>query len=336
MPLWRMPRRWMDEGWREMISPENVGMVAAADLAVRLALVRPLLGEINDLKRVRVAGRSGSLADQGFARSWGDLIGGSSADLVARREIGFAVAAARLGGIDAAILDDAGLSRPEVESVLQAAIHAVTGPLGPAWLDRIGLAGVDLADPALFLASRRNLPEFVGRLQTQPRAGATRPGYARLVLEPPENHAEHCYITAVYAGLTAPCFGADPAVAFVAGLAHHLHNAYLPDSGFAGEELLGHHLLPIMERCTERAIEQLPAPLVAVVRAARAILPNADTPEGRAFHAGDVFDRVLQMEQYARVAAFETRQALRDLDLVHPGPTQGFHQAVLAAVGLWS
>ena len=69
-------------------------------------------------------------------------------------------------------------------------------------------------------------------------------------------------------------------------------------------------------------------------RSARAVLPDATTAEGRAFHAADVFDRVLQMEQYARVAAFETRQALVDLDLVHPGPLQAFHQDVLDAVGL--
>ena len=319
-----------------MIFPESVGMVISSDLVARLVLVRPLLGEINDLKRVQVAGRSGSLADQGFARSWADLVDGFPPDLVARREVGSAIAAARLGGIDAAILDDAGLSRAEVVAILRAAINEVAGPLGPDWLDLIGPACTDLADPRTFRDSRRELPEFAKRLQTQPRAGATRPGHARLVLEPPENHAEHCYITAVYAGLVAPWFGADPTVAFLAGLAHHFHNAYLPDSGFAGEELLGHHLQPIMERFTERAIEQLPGPLVDVVRAARAILPDAATPEGRAFHAGDVFDRVLQMEQYARGAAFETRHALHDLDLVHPGPIQGFHQAVLAAVGLWT
>lgn len=308
----------------------------AAGNFARLAPLRPLLGEINDLKRVRVAGRSGSLADQGFERSWGDLIRGQDPDRVARREVGFAVASARLGGIDAAVLADAGLTGDEIAVVIRAALDEVTGPLGPGWFGLVEPAFAALVDPASFRPTARDLPEFVGRLRAQPRAGATRPGHARLVLEPPEDHAEHCYITAVYAALVASEFGADPAVAFLAGLAHHFHNAYLPDSGFAGEELLGRHLVPIMDRCTERAFAQLPDHLVGAVRAARAVLPDAETPEGRAFHAGDVFDRVLQMEQYARVAAFETRQALEDLDLVHPGPIQAFHQDVLAAVGLWS
>ena len=315
-------------------------MVSAGESAAMLTLTRQLdpfrimLGEINDLKRIRVAGRTGSLADQGFARSWRSLVRGEAPELVARREVGFAVASARLGGIDAATLLDAGLNGPEIEEILRASIAEVAGPLDSAWFVGVepvlqgtsDLSGLDKASPAL--------PEFVERLQAQPRAGATRPGRPRLVLEPPENHAEHCYITAVYAALIAPGFGADPALAFLAGLVHHFHNAYLPDAGFAGEELLGEHLLPIMERFTARAIEQLPAALMPAVAAARAILPDAATPEGQAFHAGDVLDRVLQMEQYARVAAFETRQALDDLDLVHPGPLQAFHQQVLAAVGL--
>ncbi len=59
------------------------------------------------------------------------------------------------------------------------------------------------------------------------------------MFEPPENHAEHCLAVAVYGVLLAPRYGADPSVVFLAGLAHHLHNARLPDSGFTGEALLG-------------------------------------------------------------------------------------------------
>ncbi len=43
------------------------GHVSAGGVSV-LAGLRPLLGEINDLKRVRVAGRPGSLAEEGFFR----------------------------------------------------------------------------------------------------------------------------------------------------------------------------------------------------------------------------------------------------------------------------
>ena len=45
-------------------------------------------------------------------------------------------------------------------------------------------------------------------------------------------------------------------------------------------------------------------------------------------------DRVLQMRQYDRVARFTTSQALDDLELVHAGPIQAFHVAVLAEAGL--
>ncbi len=301
----------------------------------RLASFRPILGEINDLKRVRVSGRAGSLADQGFARSWGALVDGQSPEQVARRELAFAVASARLGGIDASTLLDAGLGRGEVEAVLRASIVEVGRPLGADWLAWVNPMVVELADPPKSKPAGPGLPEFVERLQGQPRAGATRPGHPRLILEPPENHAEHCYITAIYAVLVCPLLGADPGVAFLAGLSHHFHNAYLPDSGFTGEELLGKHLTLIMDRFNERAIGQLPDALVGPVKAARAILADSETPEGRAFHMGDVFDRVLQMEQYSRVAAFDTRQALEDLDLVHPGPLQAFHLEVLAAVGLF-
>ena len=299
----------------------------------RLAPIRSMLGEINDLKRIRVAGRVGSLAEVGFARSWEALIAGQVPERVARREAAWSVASARLGGIDAATLTEAGLGRGEVEAILRASIVEISRPLGSDWLASIEPMIAELANPSNG-TTRHLLPEFVARLQAQPRAGATRPGRPRLILEPPENHAEHCYITAVYAVLVSFLLEADPGIAFLAGLSHHFHNAYLPDSGFAGEELLGDHLAPIMEEFSLRSIGQLPEALVPLVLEARMVLKDAETPEGRAFHAGDVFDRVLQMEQYSRVAAFETRQALEDLDLVHPGPLQAFHREVLSAVGL--
>ena len=78
------------------------------------------------------------------------------------------------------------------------------------------------------------VPGFVEALCRQPRAGATAPGRPRLIVEPPENHAEHCWAVAVYGALLADDVDADPADAFLLGLAHHLHNAVLPDAGFAG------------------------------------------------------------------------------------------------------
>ena len=255
------------------------------------------------------------------------LAAGQPPDRVAARELAHAVASARLGGIDAATLKAAGLGRDEVRSVLVAAIDAA----GPDLPSKVG----DLVDLLIDDGGPTAAPPpFVALLAMQPRAGATRPGRPRLVLEPPENHAEHCYLTAIYAAMTAPLFGAEPTGPFLAGLAHHFHNADLPDSGFAGEELLGDHLRPIMDRFTARALGQLDPRLSQAVVQARTLLDHADSPEARAFHAADVLDRVLQMEQYARVAAFETRQALDDLKLVHAGPLQAFQNGVLAAAGI--
>src|SRR3954470_21991987 len=91
----------------------------------------PLLREINGLKRVRAAGIAGSLAARAFRRSWGRLVAGDSPATVALRETALAVAAARLGGIDRAMLTRAGLSGDEATEVLQSAFDAVAEPLDP-------------------------------------------------------------------------------------------------------------------------------------------------------------------------------------------------------------
>jgi hypothetical protein len=283
----------------------------------------PLLREINDLKRVRAAGIDGTLAARAFRRSWGRLVAGDSPVTVALRETALAVAAARLGGIDRAMLTRAGLSGEEATGVLQSAFDAVAEPLDPLLAatlrDHLSEPDPAPAEP----------PAFVHDLERQPRAGATRPGYPRLILEPPESHADHCMMVAVYAVLAGPAYGADPAVPFLAGLSHHFHNAVMPDSGFAGEMLLGRHLEPMMVLLTDEIIATLPDHLARACREARRILPDA-----KAFHSADVIDRVLQMDQYARVAGFELRHAVEEMELVHAGPLQDFQTGLLRTVGL--
>jgi 5'-deoxynucleotidase YfbR-like HD superfamily hydrolase len=296
-------------------------------MSVDAALI-PLLREINDLKRVRAAGIDGTLAARAFRRSWGRLVAGDSPVTVALRETALAVAGCRLGGIDRTMLTRAGLSAGEATEVLQSAFDAVAEPL-----DRLLAATLrdHLGEPEPAAAEA---PAFVHDLECQPRAGATRPGHPRLILEPPESHADHCMIVAVYAVLVGPAYRADPAVPFLAGLAHHFHNAVMPDSGFAGEMLLGRHLEPIMARLTEEIVAMLPDHLARACREARTILPDAETPEAKAFHSADVIDRVLQMDQYARVASFELRHAVEEMELVHAGPLQDFQTGLLRTVGL--
>ena len=296
-------------------------------MSVDAALI-PLLREINDLKRVRAAGIDGTLAARAFRRSWGRLVAGDSPVTVALRETALAVAGCRLGGIDRTMLTRAGLSDGEATEVLQSAFDAVAEPLDP-------LLAAALRDHLSELEpAAAEAPAFVHDLERQPRAGATRPGHPRLILEPPESHADHCMIVAVYAVLVGPAYRADPAVPFLAGLAHHFHNAVMPDSGFAGEMLLGRHLEPVMARLTEEIIATLPDHLARACREARTILPDAETSEAKAFHSADVIDRVLQMDQYARVASFELRHAVEEMELVHAGSLQDFQTGLLRTVGL--
>lgn len=305
---------------------------------VRLAAVPGAFREIGDLKRVRVAHARGSVAERAFVRSWSALVAGADPARVAAVECAAALAGARLAGVDATVLREAGLTPDEVTGVLARAVREVAGGLHPATVDRARAALPVLVSTTAGRRGARNQdsegPGFVDALCRQPRAGATAPGRPRLIVEPPENHAEHCWAVAVYGALLADDVHADPADAFLLGLAHHLHNAVLPDAGFAGEMLLGPHLEPVVERLAERELATMPAALAQRVRELLAYRADAATPVGRAFHAADVLDRVLQCHHHARAAGFTAEQALGDLELVHAGPVADYHHAVLAAAGL--
>lgn len=292
-----------------------------------LAAFTPLAAELGDLKRIRDASSPDSLASRLFRDSWAALLAGQNVDQVAMIATADALAATRLGGVNAGVLTMAGLTPEQARSVLGNAFDEVAGPVDRrlAPLLRGVLGQVMRAGTA---------PDFAEALIRQPRAGATCPGKPRIVLEPPEGHGDHCLVVAVLGCVLAPRFGADPATVFLAGLAHHLHNAVLPDSGFAGEVLLGDHLVPILERLFARELATLPETLRFRTEQALATIPDASTADGRAFHAADVIDRVLQMRHYHQVSAFTVDQALDDMDLVHAGPVQAFHMLVLRDAGL--
>ncbi|MGI4810755.1 MAG: hypothetical protein ACRYF2_21930 [Janthinobacterium lividum] len=291
---------------------------------VRLA---GLAAELGDLKRLRDASSPDSLATRLFRRGWGALVVGQPIDTVAYACTAAATAACRLGGIDRFVLESAGLSTLDADAILERGFDEMAGIIDP------GLASI-LRHHLTTPLSANSAPAFAEALIRQPRAGATCPGKPRIVLEPPEGHGDHCMIVAVLACILAPRYDADPATAFLAGMAHHLHNAHLPDSGFAGEILLGDHLGPIMQTLFARELATLPVSLAATTRAALGQIGTAETPVGRAFNAADVIDRVLQMQHYDQVAQFRTAQALEDLDLVHVGPVQAFHYGVLRESGL--
>ncbi|QAT81845.1 hypothetical protein EJ065_0236 [Corallococcus coralloides] len=297
----------------------------------RLAELRPLLSELMDLKRIRTPDHPDGLAAHGFRRAWAALASGMEPRIVALRETARALAAVRLGGLDLDVLQRAGLSPLDATRVLHRGLEAVAAPLEPGLRERLTVALSQTPEEACHAPP----PLFVERLVHQPRAGATFPGRPRILVSPQEGHADHCYAVAVGAVLVAPCFGASPALPFVAGLSHHLFNAALPDAGYGGEALLGDLLEPAMKRLTERALSSLPERLAGVVRQALALTGNVDSAEARAFNAADALDRVLELEAHARAAGFTLRQAMEDLELIHPGPLQTFGNDVLRDAAVW-
>ena len=129
-------------------------------------------------------------------------------------------------------------------------------------------------------------------------------------------------------------YDADPTAAFIASMAHHFHNAAMPDSGFSGEVLLGPALDAVIERARETAMAELSLSVAAEVRAALAPIGGDVEPHARAFHVGDVLDRVLEIEQHLRAATVTMDDVLVTYGLVHDGPVKGFHDRILGEVGL--
>lgn len=158
-----------------------------------------------------------------------------------------------------------------------------------------------------------------------------------MILEPAESHGDHCLLVAVYAVLLSPWFGADAGTAFVCGLGHHLFNGSLPDAGFNGDVVLGR--AGVLGRVTAAAFDaayaQLPTAVADGVREAVAFTRHVDPPVSRAFHAADVFDRVLEMDWFARCARFTLADAVVGLDIVHVAAEQRFQKDVLAEAGIW-
>ena len=295
----------------------------------------PLLRELGDLKRVRSANQAGTVAERLFALAWRRLVAGEDTASVARDVTVRALIATKMGDLGGTDLRKAGLPEPAVERILGEAFDAVTHLLAADVRQglRGGAAGVRLddgADPGQSVVA----PAFVAQLMRQPRAGATAPGRPRVMLEPPENHAEHCLCVAVVGVLLAWETGADAGQVFLASLAHHLHNALLADSGFAGEMLLGDWLTPAITGATELALAELKPGLGQRVVEACRILPDAETAEGRAFHAADTLDRVLQMEHHLRGATTSMAYLQNEMGLVHAGPIKPFQDALLARMGL--
>lgn len=290
----------------------------------------PFFRELGDLKRIYSALAPGSIAERLFVAGWAALVRGDDPALVMRQVVASALVSARLGDLDLATLMSLGLGDRATE-VLERAFDEVTGDLAPELRADLR-AALPLGRPTM-----GDTPDFVGKLARQPRAGVTCPGKPRIMLQPAENHAEHCLMVAVYGVLASPWHGADPVAVFLAGMAHHLHNADMADSGYSGEMLLGDLLDQVIAAARQASLDELAranAELADQVRAALSPIAGDATPEARAFHVGDVLDRVLEIEQHGRAAQLTMTVVLHDYGLVHDGPVKAFHDRILLDAGL--
>ena len=300
-----------------------------------------LLTDLQDLKRIAPAGVRYSLADELFVAAWRGVLAGRDWAEVADETTVRAIVYVLLPGVDTTFFRAAELSAAVATGTIVKAFDQVTGGrLSHVTRQRLRLAlpGVlgTLVDPE---KDRPDVhcepPACIERLRQQPRAGATHPDFPRLVLLPAESHADHCLLTAVYACLYAAEYAADPGLAFVCALAHHLHNAYLPDCGWAGELALEPHLDHIIATCRRTALKDFPPHLRPRLLAALKHHETIATPAGKAVSSGDVLDRVLDVKWRTRAAAVTDQDVLGDLDLVHPGPLKDFQTELLNATGLW-
>jgi hypothetical protein len=228
------------------------------------------------------------------------------------------------GAINAKILNQAALPPEKIQIILERSFDLSAAPISKDLQAELRANLIREFEP-----NQLSAPVFARNLTAQPRSGAAKPGAAKLVFDAPENHAEHCITVAIYAVLLTPVFGANIETVFLAALAHHFHNAYLPDSGFAGEELLGEFLPIIFKNLREKCLAELPENLRGSVRQTFILTEHAETPEAKAFHAADVIDRVLQMRHHAEINEFTLKYALEEQELVHAGAIQKFHYEVL-------
>ena len=241
------------------------------------------------------------------------------------------VSAARLGAITPSVLRDIGIDESESALILKNAILAQRSLSAPL---RDSLTN---ACDVLNLVCLENVPQnpdWITRLAASPRAGATCPGKPRIALEPAEMHSDHCVMVAAYAFLLADTFGANREDAWLIGLCHHFHNAYLPDAGFTGEILLGNQLDRVVKSLRLRVLDTLSVSNRERIDRLFDEINDLQSPLAQTFHAADTIDRVVQMEHYERAAQFRVATALEDFNLVHEGAAQEFQHALLRSIGI--
>lgn len=313
-----------------------------ADLTFQQVQMLPLLEQLQDLKRIRSAEFAGTFAAHRYRQVLHRLAQGLEGSHTlpcfskfALEETLLAVITTRLGALSPEVLRRLGVPSRQIREICQAAFDEHKGAWHGVMPESAFEEMVQASDLSKeLLSGNQPLDTLINRLCAEPRAGATAPHKQRVLVVPQESQAEHCYLTAVTAVTLAGYFDADPGQTFTTALLHHLHNAYMPDAGFAGEVLLGESLDSVIWAARQQAFTHLAPPLRELATQAAATMTHLETPLARVVNAADAIDRVLQTRFHQQMAAFDAKRVQRELNLVHEGPLQAFQNAVLQTLGV--
>ncbi len=171
-----------------LLMPELPAATARPSLPRDLQRLGAVARDLGELKRMRDQSAPDSVAERLFRRAWCLLAAGAAPDAVWAAIVADALAATRLAGIDAAMLQRLGLDAEARATILGRSFDAAAAALPASSIEGVRgalgtLRGQDEATP---------VPGFAEALIRQPRAGATAPGRPRLALEPAESHGDHC------------------------------------------------------------------------------------------------------------------------------------------------
>lgn len=292
-----------------------------------------LFKELNELKRIKSNTSNGlSFAETAFAVAV-EYCDPPNSNKSIEQLVAMFLAGSRLGFLNYNNLSSVGLTADQILNIVRKTIDSFHVELDALKITLI----LDTSNSLVsFDVPKLRSNELVNGLISQPRAGPTTPGKPRVVLYPVESHADHCMMVAAYAFLLSPFYGSDPTDSFLIGLFHHLHNLTLPDSGYAGECLLGNHLTKSIESARSLAMSSLSSRTNSKLSCLFKEIEEASSPVAKAFHAADCLDRVLQMQYYETAHSFSVTHAIEELDLIHDGPVKSFQLDTLKSFGLIS
>ncbi|UZO79260.1 hypothetical protein NBT05_09780 [Aquimarina sp. ERC-38] len=311
--------------------------------------ISSLFIQLQDLKRQQPLGYSYSITEHLFIEGWNRIIKGENIEQVAGIITAKALLSITFPGFESGFFKELDLEKDKVTNILYGALYQyikeyeINKNLANLLIDSLHHELGSITEGSITGFTKKLKTEafqeqapFVYQLVKQPRAGATNPNSSRMLLLPPESHADHCLVTAVYSVLLAPTYEADFGTSFLIAMSHHLHNASLPDMGYAGEMALGDHLQFILDQSRRKALAVFPMEFQLKILDAIYKHEDISLPEGQASAAADVSDRVLDIYWRIKATKIDKKQLLDDLELIHPGPIQHFQNSFIRSLQLWN